>query len=307
MIKKITLIHHHKSKSTTHIHAIIQCCRYFIYLIIKILKNEKIATRFYLKKYLNLTSEIEYKDTSIDETSEYIFTMWLQEERPPIVNACISKMKTYYPNLIVITEKNISDYIDIPAFMTEKLNKGIITYTNFSDYVRCCLLSKYGGIWLDSTCYLTDKIPNNIINADFFMFRYLTFFHKDFASNIKVDFSSVSSYFLVSKKNNYIMLLLKKFMEDYWYENNFICHYFFWHSFVMLLNKYDKNTIKIFEKMPLGLSQNTQLLQFYLNKDFNEESFDYIKRLSFLHKLSYKTQNEIIEYSLYQKIIEESN
>lgn len=280
----------------------------FIYHLARVFYGRKYAARLFLKRYLYLKDKIEFVDTSGDEISDYVFVMWLQKNPPELVEACIERQREFYPNLTVITNDNISDFIEIPAYIKEKLEKGIISYANFSDYVRSCLLAKYGGVWLDSTCYLTSKIPEDIRKADLFLFKYINCVFKEHSTSLVEGIllnQAISSYLIVAKKNNYLMRLMQKFMEEYWKENNFICHYFFWHYYVMLLKKYDKNVSQMLDLSPIALSQNTQMMQHFLYKDYSEDIIEQLKRLSFLHKLSYKTfgKESISENCLYKKLI----
>lgn len=267
----------------------------FFYNIIKILKGKKPAARFFLKKYLDVSKKIEYVDTSNDKPSNYKWTFWFQDEIPDVVRACIKSIKNFYPDLIVLNGHNIGDYIEIPDYIAENLKKGIISYSHFSDYVRTCLLAKYGGVWFDSTLYMTQPVPESIINSDLFMFRYMKFgFPKDKCGNVIIStfFSSVASYFIVSKQNNYVMKVMKTFMETYWKDNNFLCHYFMWHFFIMLLVKYDKNVKNIFNNMYLLLSEVTFILQTVMYQEYDEKYFKMLKNSIFVHKLTYKNNKE---------------
>lgn len=262
---------------------------------LKIFVNEKTAARIYMKKYLKLLKDIEFIDTSKDEPSDYKWTLWFQDEMPEIVRVCIDSIKKFYPDLIVLNEHNISDYIEIPNYIMEKHKCGIISHAHLSDYIRSCLLVKYGGVWFDSTLYMTQPIPKCIKNSDLFMFRYMNLsFPKNKIGKVMVSifFKSVSSFFIVSKKNNYVMKVMKTFMETYWKDNNFLCHYFMWHYFIMLLVKYDKNVKNIFNNMYLVLSEVTFILQTVMYQEYDEKYFKMLKDSIFVHKLTYKNNEE---------------
>ena len=267
----------------------------FFYKIVKILKSERASAIFFLKRYLDIPNTIEYIDTSTNEPSNYKWTLWFQDEMPEIVRVCIDSIKKFYPDLIVLNEHNISDYIEIPNHIMEKHKKGIISYAHLSDYIRICLLAKYGGVWFDSTLYMTQPIPECIKNSDLFMFRYIK---QNFPENKygqvvpSISFSSISSFFIVSKQNNYVMKVMKAFMELYWRENDFLCHYFMWHYYLMLLVKYDKNVKNIFHNMYLGLSSVIVLLYSVMYEEYDEKYFNWLKELSFIHKLTYKNNEE---------------
>ena len=84
---------------------------------------------------------------------------WFQgeENAPDLCKKCLESLRKYLKDreIIVITEKNMYDYIDFPDFIKEKYNKGIITRTHLSDLLRIQLLIKYGGTWIDSTVLFT--------------------------------------------------------------------------------------------------------------------------------------------------------
>ena len=56
--------------------------------------------------------------------------------------------------VIILTEDNYKQYVNIPEWLEEKKNKGVISRTHFSDVLRLTLLSHYGGLWLDSTFFV---------------------------------------------------------------------------------------------------------------------------------------------------------
>lgn len=90
-----------------------------------------------------------------------IWTCWWQGEEcmPDIVKACYNAMKLHgdrHP-VILITKDNYKTYIDIPDYILDKQEKGIIDLTHFSDILRAMILSKHGGIWMDSTLLLPHK------------------------------------------------------------------------------------------------------------------------------------------------------
>ncbi|WP_294912389.1 capsular polysaccharide synthesis protein [Tatumella sp. UBA2305] len=115
----------------------------------KILEKEKV--NFSVKKNVNVTME------------KYVWILWLQgeENAPLLVKACIASIKKHVPedyNVTVISENNISEFIELPAHIQKKYASGEITRTHFSDILRWALLATYGGLWMDSTIYLANKL-----------------------------------------------------------------------------------------------------------------------------------------------------
>lgn len=81
---------------------------------------------------------------------------------PPLVYSCytsILRNAGTHP-VHLVTMENYQNYVEIPEYIIEKLEKGIITWATFSDIMRVSLLARWGGIWLDSTIYLMKPLPN---------------------------------------------------------------------------------------------------------------------------------------------------
>ena len=94
----------------------------------------------------------------------YIWVMWWQGESamPPIVKACYSSIKRAAKDyeVVLITEENWKQYVEIPQYIIDKVDCKKITLTHFSDIVRVALLKRWGGLWIDATVY-ADIIPTS--------------------------------------------------------------------------------------------------------------------------------------------------
>jgi hypothetical protein len=86
-----------------------------------------------------------------------VFTYW--EGTPyPFTAVCIDSVRNIFGEQhIHLTDKNISDWIDVP---TNVLNSKHILFR--ADYIRTMLLQKYGGWWFDSDVLLI-KNPSNLV------------------------------------------------------------------------------------------------------------------------------------------------
>ena len=100
-------------------------------------------------------------DEKIIEKSDKIWICWFQgiENAPELVKACYNSVLKNYKDkeIIVLTEENYEQYVDIPEYILKKWKKGYISFAHFSDILRIELLSKYGGLWLDSTIFTTKR------------------------------------------------------------------------------------------------------------------------------------------------------
>lgn len=97
------------------------------------------------------------------------WTMWWQGEEaaPAIVKACWNSQRKNLPagvSLHILTSDNFREYIDIPDYILDKYQRGLILPAHLSDIVRCSLLYKYGGVWFDSTILLCGPMPEECLN-----------------------------------------------------------------------------------------------------------------------------------------------
>ena len=127
------------------------------------------------ERYSNLIDRYSNKNNVIEKSSKkYIWVFWYHglESAPELVKRCIESIKdhSFDYEVVILNKDNISKYIDIPQIILDKVNEKKITLTHFSDILRMGLLSIYGGIWVDATCFITSdvfkKFDNQIFNSN---------------------------------------------------------------------------------------------------------------------------------------------
>ncbi|MBS7377471.1 MAG: hypothetical protein KIG42_05705, partial [Paludibacteraceae bacterium] len=122
-----------------------------------------------IKRYIkiNFSSVLnKYKDAVYPESQSFdnrkIWVCWLQGEAnmPDIVRTCYNSVKANANGreVVLITNENVEKYISIPKFIKDKVNNGKMSRTHLADYIRISLLKNYGGLWIDATVLVTDKI-----------------------------------------------------------------------------------------------------------------------------------------------------
>ena len=161
----------------------------------------------WIKRHL----EWSYKSVTNDDTHNYsveddqtIFVYWKQGwgNAPDIVKKCIESVKAnacHHP-VILLDENNVRDYVIMPDFIERKHQDGHIKEALYSDLLRLSLLIKYGGCWIDATCFLSKQIPQYLFDSGFFMFS---------SSHLAGNLSPIegSSWFIISSKNGGGVLL----------------------------------------------------------------------------------------------------
>lgn len=257
-------------------------------------------TYFKLKKrYEKRIKDFKIDEKAKQEESNFIWICWFQgiEKAPELVKKCYKSVKKWYPdnNIVLITKENFKDYVDIPEYIINKWEKGIISNTHFSDILRASLLIKNGGLWLDATVLCTGNSWNKIKENKLFVYRN---------GWMDMEYINMASWLIYSKSNNNILLLTQELLYEYWKKNNYLVNYFLFHIFFkMATEKYKEE----WKQIPYYSQIDNHLLANELRNNFNEKRYNEIKSLTNFHKLTYKLQKEKKkkERTFYDKIIEE--
>ena len=216
-----------------------------------------------------------------------IYILWLQgfEEAPEIVKKCYDSWVYYNSdyNIITVDEKNLGNFIDLNEIIPNIHLKNI-SKTALSNVIRISLLKKYGGFWVDATTFCNNPLSewvDNYVKLGFFAFE----------NNL------ISSWFLYSEKNNYI--IDKWFIETqkYWLNHHETDDYFWFHHLFEKLHNNDDNFKQLWnnvEKLSSANGAGPHYIQEHgmfseLNK---KNSSDIDNKITHLYKLTYKCDYE---------------
>jgi len=138
-----------------------------------------------------------------------IWFLWLQgyKNMPEIVKKCYESWRKYNEDweTIFLDENNLSEYIDISALLNDRIIP--IPRAALSDIIRINLMEKYGGVWVDATCFccrpLDDWIHNHL-NSGFFAFN-----------RPGVD-RMLSSWFLAAHTGNELAEIYANTVNQFW-------------------------------------------------------------------------------------------
>lgn len=126
-------------------------------------------------KYLSKPS----KHKNINEVPKKIWLYWHDTNPPEIVKRCYEKIIKLHPDydIYFLNDSNVSKYIpEYDVFSIKSLPLR-------SDYIRLNLLYKFGGIWLDSSILIFEKLDFylnllNKNNSNFFSY-YIDRYQKE--------------------------------------------------------------------------------------------------------------------------------
>ena len=232
-------------------------------------------------KYLNRYSYVFEKDKIREPSSDVpkiIWTCWWQgtENLPPVVEKCIASIRKYCPDyeLRIVTADNMHDYVNLPDYIMQKHKKGNITRTQLSDLLRLELLTKYGGMWLDATVFLTAPLPDKILSAPFFAFHCREIYQ-------------AQSWFLKAKSDNIILHNLKNLMFEYWRRENKMINYFLVYLSFDAVVKNNLECAKMWAQTPLIYDDCYELADNFF-APYSAQKWAAIKAKTTIHKLSWK-------------------
>lgn len=111
------------------------------------------------------------QESSIKADTFTIWVFWAQgeENMPPIVKACYRQLcdNNKVGGVMLLDLKNVGQYVSLPEFIFEKLREGKLLYAHFSDILRHSLVAKYGGLWIDATCWTGGTVPDSLRQSAF--------------------------------------------------------------------------------------------------------------------------------------------
>lgn len=136
----------------------------------------------FLKKivdqYRDYPNTVDMGETCTLTNKIPVWVLWWQgvENAPEVVKLCINSMKRNLPDcakLILLDSSNYKNYIELPDIVNQRFEEGVLDIVHFTDVLRVNLLCKYGGMWLDSTYFIANKLDDDFFQKNtFFTQRY---------------------------------------------------------------------------------------------------------------------------------------
>lgn len=222
----------------------------------------------------------EYTNRCKIQEDSPIWIFWWQGEKtmPPVVKSCyksVLKNAEKHP-VILITENNIKEYVDIPQYIYEKIKEKKMTFTHFSDILRENLLYKHGGIWMDATIYMTAPFSKEMYKYEYY--------------SIKGAFEEWewTGFFQAAGKGNVFAKAVSHLFNCYWKEHDCLISYLLIDCFLAVARRHSSVIDEMVNDLPQKDSSIFVLNDQHLDETYNENTFEKLKGKSNIHKLSYK-------------------
>jgi len=227
-----------------------------------------------------------------------LFTFWEPKEKmPAYIRLCMQTWKKFLPECEVV----LLDYSNLEEWLGKDVYDEIL-FRDFSlpkqaDAIRCALLKKYGGLWLDADTILTSPQVKDylMIDSELVMIsKHLAFIKANNNSKIIADWYNQIQYNLkfykdVKYQNNAVQKILHprryRRVENWDYLGNYILH-------KMLKTKNKKKFFSIdrmeINALPeLNNKKNDNLVEnyqnFYFENDYSQDVIKNTKGIILLH------------------------
>ena len=236
-----------------------------------------------------------------------VWICWLQgeESAPDIVKKCIASVRKNCKDfeVIVLTENNISEYVTLPSFVTEKYKKGVISKTHYSDVVRMNLIAQQGGLWVDSTIFMSKPLSKDYFKTDFFSLRNTSNPSHPFMT------SYWTTYFFYASHNNIVIKHCATILNEYVKEYDYFIDYFLM-DYAIKKTISDLSVEYLMKQLDI-IGNNRWLLHQNANKVATEDLISKFKNDPIgIYKLTYKVtyhQSKNGLDTIYKKIVESAD
>lgn len=237
----------------------------------------------YLKRYVPAPGTIPEQQAVKNDANENVFVFWGYNPMPDLVKACMrSAEKNLTQKVLLLNEKTLFDYIELPGVIMDKFRAGKIAVAHFLDICRVELLYNHGGFWLDSTGFVTSPIPQYIIDQDFFVFMA--------GNNVGSPYSYIQNCFIRARKGAYLLASWRQTIHNFWMNEPREFDYFMHQLMFKALVQTDPVAAKYFEKMPHVDQDPTHAVWWDIaNEPFSQELFDKYTSGAFFQKTAYKS------------------
>ena len=261
--------------------------------------RKKILFDFVLK--LRKEAQIDVSSNENEEVDtefpKMIWTMWQQGEAqmPETVKSSLKTIKDFAERngceCHLLTNDNLSDFIDIPADITEKYKKKELSAAHYSDIIRFSLLYQYGGIWMDATLFVSPYATLEMFEGDFFTLNHPPL-HTDKIERAIGDFKW-SGFFLAGKKGKpYFKHILDLYL---YYVRKFpiFIHYLMMDFIILSEYKCNDEFSTLVDGLPiLASAEGVWFLRNHANDPFDENEWREVLKNTPIMKTTYKINKE---------------
>lgn len=233
-----------------------------------------------------------------------IWVCWWQglDSAPELVRKCIESIQKNAGNheVIIITEDNYKEYVNIPKWVEDKKNAGIISLTNYSDLLRLSLLAEHGGMWLDATFFCAKPTIDEYFSSPLWSIKRPDYLHCSVASGYFAGYSLQCNV-----EQRWMFATIRDFFLYYWKNNDMLIDYLIVDYMIVLAQQKDSRISEAFKNI---VPNNPCCDELYkvLGEPFDEEVWKTLTKDTSLFKLTWKQEFPLQKHgkeTFYAKIL----
>lgn len=241
-------------------------------------------------------------ETAGDEPGTVWVFWWQGEDKAPaLVRSCIDSIRRNSGGhtVRVVCRDNLSDYVDLPDAIRDKVGTGAISLTHLSDIVRFALLARYGGVWMDATLFVTAPLDVALPERGVFTCGG----YAD-PTHFNVSLGRWTGFFLGSRAGGELARFADAFFARYWEENDQLVDYFL--IDYALSYAYDRDIGSFASSCSAARGRQPGLfdLQPLLGEPFDRQVWERLSRGTSVFKLSYKRVPARIRGTFAERVLE---
>lgn len=270
------------------------------------IKKYAVIEKYLVEKYDYLLACPSKKHVINVESTKTIWVFWWQgkDNMPELCRICYNSLLKHHAGkkVVLVTQYNINDYLSVPEKIQNKLKNGSLSFTNFSDIVRCMLLAIYGGLWVDATLFFTQDIPDKWFDYPFFSIKNKSEGYKFVSRN------RWSTFIMGTNKESNFFYDLATLMVKYTETEKVYLEYMTIDYFMDILFKINNKYSYELEELPIQ-NEGLHSLRGLLNNIFDKKTYDILSTSNVCFKLSYKLrlEEDINGIPTFYKIIKNEN
>lgn len=217
---------------------------------------------------------------------QMVWVFWWQGEKnaPSIVKKCIDSIRRNASKMQVqvIDATNYQKFVSIPNHIIQKRDKGIISFTHFSDYYRMALLAFRGGLWIDASVYMKNSLQSRVYDMPIYTIK-----NPD-RENINISNWEWTVGVIGGWAGNSLFCTVELLLQEYWKNNDHIVDYYLFDYMIRLVVNRSIALQKEMSNIPVNNS-DFMYLQSHLSDAANKYMKQYHAQQTVFYKVSWKS------------------
>lgn len=219
-----------------------------------------------------------------------VWAMWWdgEENAPPCVKLALQSQRKYFGrpeyDYHFLTKETYTQFARLDPAVLSRFEQGEMSLTHLSDVLRCELLRRHGGLWMDATVYMTGPLDRAALAADFYTVRKTTY-----PQNLRalIPAGRWACYVLRCRPGDPLMAFLTAAYQRYWKKYADVTDYYLLDEMIDAAYRLVPKVKQLIDSAPVN---NERVFDLYnmRNEAYTPGKTAPVLQASCLHKLSYK-------------------